>query len=79
MKTFDFSLGAREPATGLDMKVVLIDGRELTQLMIGNNLGVNMKGVYEVMRLGKLVNKSGHWSQGVPPQPPGSSQPFHPV
>lgn len=58
MKTFDFSLGAREPATGLDMKVVLIDGRELSQLMIGNNLGVNMKGVYEVMRLGKLETKA---------------------
>ena len=33
------------------MKVVLIDGRELAQLMIENNLGVNVKDVYEVKQV----------------------------
>lgn len=33
------------------MKVVLIDGRELAQLMIENNLGVSVKDVYEVKQV----------------------------
>jgi restriction system protein len=33
------------------MKVVLIDGRELAQLMIENSLGVNVKDVYEVKQV----------------------------
>tara|TARA_R110001599_G_scaffold286461_2_gene488965 strand:- start:1240 stop:2157 length:918 start_codon:yes stop_codon:yes gene_type:complete len=49
--TSDFSVGAREAAAGLDMKVVLIDGRELAQLMIENNLGVNVKEVFEVKQV----------------------------
>jgi restriction system protein len=48
LTTSDFSAGAREATAGLDMKVVLIDGRELAQLMIENNLGVNVKEVFEV-------------------------------
>ncbi len=51
LTTSDFSSGAREAAAGLDMKVVLIDGRELAQLMIENNLGVNVKDVYEVKQV----------------------------
>ena len=49
--TSDFSPGAREAAQGLDMRVVLIDGRELAQLMIDNNLGVSIKQVYEVKQI----------------------------
>jgi len=51
LTTSDFSSGARDAAAGLDMKVVLIDGRELAQLMIENNLGVNVKDVYEVKQV----------------------------
>ena len=49
--TSNFSNGAREAALGLDMKCVLIDGRELAQLMIEHNLGVTVKEVYEVKKI----------------------------
>ena len=43
--------GARTAALGLDIKVVLIDGVELAQLMVENNQGVSVKQVYEVKQL----------------------------
>ncbi|QJD59501.1 restriction endonuclease [Pseudomonas sp. gcc21] len=49
--TSDFSVGAREAALSLDMKVVLIDGVELAALMVENNLGCSVKHVYEVKLL----------------------------
>lgn len=49
--TSDFSVGAREAALGLDIKVVLIDGVELARLMVENNLGVSVKQIYEVKQL----------------------------
>ncbi|AIL59810.1 restriction endonuclease [Pseudomonas alkylphenolica] len=49
--TSDFSMGARDAALGLDIKVVLIDGVELAQLMVEHNLGVSVKEVYEVKQL----------------------------
>jgi restriction system protein len=49
--TSDFSNGAREAAMSLDIKVVLIDGGELARLMVDNNLGCNVKQVYEVKHL----------------------------
>lgn len=49
--TSDFSDGARMAALGLDIKVVLIDGVELSRLMVENNLGVSIKQVYEVKQL----------------------------
>ncbi|MDD1012198.1 restriction endonuclease [Pseudomonas rubra] len=49
--TSEFSVGAREAALGLDIKVVLIDGVELARLMVENNLGVSVKQVYEVKQL----------------------------
>ncbi|QAY91237.1 restriction endonuclease [Pseudomonas sp. ACM7] len=49
--TSDFSSGAREAAMSLDIKVVLIDGVELARLMVENNLGCNVKQVYEVKQL----------------------------
>ncbi|MFV3406784.1 restriction endonuclease [Pseudomonas sp. NY15463] len=49
--TSDFSVGAREAALGLDIKVVLIDGVELARLMVEHNLGVSIKQVYEVKQV----------------------------
>ncbi|MHC8312600.1 restriction endonuclease [Pseudomonas sp. GT1P32] len=49
--TSDFSMGARDAALGLDIKVVLIDGVELARLMVEHNLGVSVKQVYEVKQL----------------------------
>lgn len=49
--TSDFSTGAREAALSLDIKVVLIDGVELAQMMVENNLGCSVKQVYEVKQL----------------------------
>lgn len=46
--TSEFSQGARECVSSLDIKVVLIDGRELARMMIDNNLGVTSRQVYEV-------------------------------
>ena len=42
---------AREAALSLDIKAVLIDGSELAQLMVENNLGCSVKQVYEVKQL----------------------------
>lgn len=49
--TSDFSMGAKDAALGLDIKVVLIDGVELARLMVEHNLGVSIKHVYEVKQL----------------------------
>jgi restriction system protein len=46
--TSEFSQGARDCVNVLDIKVVLIDGKELARLMIDNNLGVTPKQIYEV-------------------------------
>jgi len=46
--TSNFSAGACEAVQNLDMKVVLIDGQQLAELMIEHNLGVTPKEVYEV-------------------------------
>lgn len=49
--TSEFSQGARECITSLDIKVVLVDGRELAGMMIENNLGVASKQIYEVKNI----------------------------
>ena len=41
--TSDFSSGAREAAQGLNMSVILIDGKQLVELMIKHGLGVSVK------------------------------------
>ena len=46
--TSDFSSGALEGAAGLNISVVLIDGKQLADLMIQYNLGVNTKEAYLV-------------------------------
>lgn len=49
--TSEFSQGARECINSLDIKVVLVDGRELAGMMIENNLGVASKQIYEVKNI----------------------------
>ncbi len=46
--TSSFSGGACEAVNTLDMKIVLIDGAQLAELMIEHNLGVARKDAYEV-------------------------------
>jgi len=49
--TSHFSDGAREYASSIDSKIVLIDGTELAQLMIDHGIGVTPHQVYEIKRL----------------------------
>jgi restriction system protein len=46
--TGKFSKGAIEYARGVDTSLVLIDGQELTRLMVRYNVGVSVRQVYEV-------------------------------
>ncbi|GAB1258268.1 restriction endonuclease [Aurantivibrio plasticivorans] len=46
--TSDFSEGAREAATGLNISIVLIDGQQLAKLMIDNDIGVNITKTYNI-------------------------------
>ncbi|MEJ1403128.1 MAG: restriction endonuclease [Candidatus Sedimenticola sp. (ex Thyasira tokunagai)] len=49
--TSDFSTGAKEAVNSLDIKVVLINGQQLAELMVEYNLGVARKEVYEVKQI----------------------------
>lgn len=49
--TSEFSSGAREYVSGIDSKIILIDGQELAQLMIDYGVGVSTDAVYELKRL----------------------------
>ncbi|MFN4254107.1 MAG: restriction endonuclease [Saprospiraceae bacterium] len=49
--TSSFARGVRESESRSDIKVVLIDGRELVDLMIDHNVGVTVKDVYTIKRL----------------------------
>lgn len=46
--TSKFSDGARQAVNGLAMSVVLIDGAQLTQLMIDYNIGVNIRQLFHI-------------------------------
>jgi len=46
-----FSEGAREYVATIDSKIVLIDGTELTQLMIDHGIGATSHQTYEIKRL----------------------------
>lgn len=46
--TSSFSSGARDASTGLNMSIVLIDGKQLADLMIEYDLGVNTKETFRV-------------------------------
>ena len=49
--TSSFSREAREYAEGVTPRVILVDGRELAQLMIDHGVGVDVQHTYEVKRL----------------------------
>ena len=49
--TSDFSKSAREYASAIENKIILIDGRQLAQLMIDFNVGVATEATYELKRL----------------------------
>ncbi|MGQ0542621.1 MAG: restriction endonuclease [Blastocatellia bacterium] len=49
--TADFSKGAREFASHIENKIILIDGTELAELMIDYNVGVSTERIYELKRI----------------------------
>ena len=49
--TSSFSREAHEFVTGIESKIVLIDGDRLAQLMIDHNLGVSPIATYEIKRI----------------------------
>ena len=49
--TSSFTREARDYAPRNETKIVLIDGEELTQLMIDYNLGVTVQQTYEIKRM----------------------------
>jgi restriction system protein len=49
--TSNFSNEAQEYASRIESKIVLIDGEQLSQLMIDHNLGVSPMALYEVKKL----------------------------
>ncbi|MEH1895897.1 MAG: restriction endonuclease [Nostoc sp.] len=49
--TSNFTQDAKNYVADIDIKVVLIDGQELAQLMIDNNLGVSTVSVYEIKKI----------------------------
>ncbi|MBI5869591.1 MAG: restriction endonuclease [Actinobacteria bacterium] len=49
--TSSFQKGALEYVSKIDSKIVLIDGHELTELMVDNNVGVSPMAVYEIKKM----------------------------
>jgi len=49
--TSEFTREAKDFPSNIDTKIVLIDGRDLTQYMIDFNLGVSPVAQYEVKRV----------------------------
>ncbi len=49
--TSEFSKGAHEYVSAIDSKIILIDGQQLSQLMIDHNVGVSTDAVYELKQL----------------------------
>ena len=49
--TSDFTREARDYVTTIETKIVLIDGRQLAQFMIDNNVGVSVVKSYEIKRV----------------------------
>jgi len=49
--TSNFSKDARDYASSIGTKVVLIDGEELASLMIESNIGVSTDRSYEIKRI----------------------------
>jgi len=51
LTTSGFSAEAREYASAIDSRIVLIDGQRLASLMIEHDVGVSRTGVYEIKRV----------------------------
>ncbi|WP_016950472.1 restriction endonuclease [Anabaena sp. PCC 7108] len=49
--TSKFSQDAKDYVSIIDSKIVLIDGQELAQLMIDNNVGVSTVSIYEIKKI----------------------------
>ncbi|WP_373528375.1 restriction endonuclease [Nostoc sp.] len=49
--TSNFTQEAKNYVSDIDIKVVLIDGQELAQLMIDNNVGISTVSVYEIKNI----------------------------
>ena len=49
--TSHFSREARDFASSIDTKIILIDGEQLTQLMIDHNIGVSPSAIYETKKI----------------------------
>jgi restriction system protein len=49
--TSDFSREAQEYANKIDKKIILINGDQLTELMIDNNIGVSSQAIYEIKKI----------------------------
>ena len=49
--TSSFTKEAREYVSLIDMKIILIDGEMLTDLMISYNVGVNTQVIYEIKKI----------------------------
>ncbi|MEH1871739.1 restriction endonuclease [Nostoc sp.] len=49
--TSSFSQEAKNYLSDIDIKVVLIDGQELAQLMIDNNVGISTVSIYEIKNI----------------------------
>jgi restriction system protein len=49
--TSNFSREARDFAASIDTKIILIDGEQLTQLMIDHNIGVSLSATYETKKI----------------------------
>lgn len=49
--TSEFTKRAHEYVSGIQQKVILIDGEKLAQLMIEHNVGVSTMGIYEVKKV----------------------------
>ena len=47
----NFTNEAREYVTDIDAKIILLDGRQLTELMIENDLGVSTQDIYTIKRI----------------------------
>lgn len=49
--TSTFSADAREYVSNIEAKIVLIDGKQLTDFMIDNNVGVTTEAAYEIKKI----------------------------
>ncbi|MGL5508855.1 MAG: restriction endonuclease, partial [Microcoleaceae cyanobacterium] len=49
--TSNFSQDAREYVSNIDLKIVLINGKQLTQFMIDYNVGISTIRTYEIKKI----------------------------